>query len=339
MCTSIYTKAKDGSYLLSRTMDFSLPLEPSPIFLPREYQWNSLVSLVNEKEVSNKYGFIGAGRFLGTGYFVADGVNEHGLAAAELYLPGNAIYQEYSNQDKKNLAPHELIMWILGNFKTIDELAKEITNVCIVEEKVPVLDIVTPLHWIITDQSGRCVVIEPTEAELRIKENLVGVMTNSPNIEWHIQNLRNYLNARPKQYDSAYFGEFEATPFSQGTGTSGLPGGFTPPERFIRAAFFKQHINMPNDEEENVNNAYHILNTVRIPKGIVVTTQDTEDYSLYVGSMCNTSKTYYFTTYENHRIVKLVLTDELLAEKEAKVFEYKSKTEPFLDLNAASKKK
>ena len=296
MCTSIYTKSTDGSYLLSRTMDFSYPLDPSPVFLPRNYQWDSLA---NEKTIANKYGFIGAGKFLGTGYFVADGVNEHGLAVAELYLPGDAKYQDYSETGKINLAPHELIIWISENFRTISELSAEISKINIVEEKVPVLNFVAPLHWIITDDEGRCVVIEPTEKELKIKVNPVGVMTNTPNIEWHIENLRNYLHVRPKQYDPVNFGGFEATAFSQGTGTMGLPGGYTPPERFVRAAFFKEYIDEAKTEEENVNNAYHILSTVRISKGIVVTSSGSKDYSLYVGSMCNTSRSYYLTTYEN----------------------------------------
>ena len=330
MCTSIFTKTLDDNYILARTMDFSYPLNPDPVYIPRNYAWTSGA---DDKERTVDYGFIGAGRCLGATYFVADGVNEHGLSAAELYLPGEVQYQDYTESGKNNLAPHEIILWLLGNCKSVDDVEAGIANINIVDTPVPVLNFTTPLHWIITDTTGRCVVIEPTEKELRIKENPVGVMTNPPLLEWHIENLRNYLDVRPKQYDSATFGEFTANAFSQGTGTSGLPGGYTPPERFVRAAFFKEHIEPAKNEAMGINNAYHILNTVRIPKGVVVKTDGSEDYSLYVGCMCNNSKSYYFTSYDNYQITKLTLDDELLAKTEPVVFKYDSENEAFNVLN------
>ena len=330
MCTSIFTKTENGEYILSRTMDYSFPLDATPIYIPRKYQWKTTV---NEKQFTCDYGFIGAGRLLGDNYFVADGVNEHGLSVAELYLPGEAVYQDYEDSSKMNLAPHEVILWLLGNVKSINELRQIVTNINIVEAKAPMLNIVTPLHWIITDEQGECVVIEPTEKTLKIKENPVGVMTNTPLLEWHIENLRNYLNVRPKQFEPITIGDYVANPFSQGTGTLGLPGGFTPPERFVRAAFLKEFIAPAKTEEEGINNAYHILNTVKIPKGVVVTAANTEDYTLYTGSMVNNSRTYYFSSYENHQIGKLTLDDQLLTHTDPIVFNYQNKQEGFDDLN------
>lgn len=318
MCTSIFTITKDSKHLLSRTMDFSYPLEPNPIYLPRDYRW---ISATNNDEYTNQYGFVGAGRLLDDSYFVADGVNEKGLCIAELYLPNEVHYSDSVHENHVNFAPHEFILWVLGNFATIAELEGKLADVRLIAQSVPVLNIITPLHWIITDKTGRCVVIEPTEETLVIKDNPIGVMTNSPRIEWHITNLSNYLHIRPQQFDAVKFGNYEANAFSQGTGTLGLPGGFTPPERFVRAAFLKEHILQASSEVEGVTNAYHILNTVRIPKGIVVTPENTDDYSQYVGTMCNESLTYYYSSYENYQITKVTLTEQLLASKEPITFE------------------
>lgn len=329
MCTSIFTKTDNGDYILSRTMDYSIPLDANPIYIPRDYEWQTGV---NNKSFKTDYAFIGAGRLLGDNYFVADGVNEKGISVAELYLPGEVDYQEEDTK-KINLAPHEVILWLLGNISSIDELTHKISQLNIVGLEAPMLNIVTPLHWIITDDEGSCVVIEPTEKELKIKQNPIGVMTNPPLLEWHIENLRNYLNVRPKQFDPIQFFDYTAKPFSQGTGTLGLPGGYTPPERFIRAAFFKKFIEPAKNEMEGINNAYQILNTVKIPKGIVVTQDGREDYTLYTGSMVNNSRTYYFSSYENHQICKLVLNDALLTHKKPIIFDEYQVHEVFQELN------
>ncbi len=317
MCTSIFTQTKDNKHLLARTMDYSFPLDFNVVYLPREYDWKSAA---DNAEHQAKYGVLGAGRSLGTSYFLADGVNEHGLAIAELYLPQKAVYQKELEDDKINLAPHEFITWALGQFKSISDLKKSLPKVNLFNVAAPLIDTITPLHWIVTDITGNCMVIEPTQKMLHLKENPVGVMTNTPLLEWHIENLSNYLNVRPKQYEPEKFGEYTSHAFSQGTGTLGLPGGYTPPERFVRAAFFKEHIDQAQSELEAVTNATKILSTVQIPKGIVVTTDGKEDYSQYTGMMCNESKTYYYTDYHNTRISKIEMTEELLTTTLPKVF-------------------
>lgn len=318
MCTSVFIKTKDNKHILGRTMDFTFPLDPNPLFIPRNHKWTSAVE---DTVFTTDYGFLGAGRLLGDAYFVADAVNEHGLSVAELYLPGNAVYQATPVEGKTNMAPHEFILWLLGNCESIADVESKLAAINLVEKAVPVLNFVTPLHWILSDTTGRCVVIEPTGPELKTQENPVGVMTNSPEFDWHVQNLRNYIDVQPEQFAPETFGSFVATAFSQGTGTRGLPGGYTPPERFVRATFFRQNIEPAANEIAGVSNIYHILATVRIPKGIVLTPEKQSDYSLYVGTMCNESRTYYFNDYDNNQIAKVALTDELLATTEPVIFE------------------
>lgn len=315
MCTSIFTKTEDNKHFLSRTMDFSFPIEGNPVFLPRDYSWH-----VFGKEMTNKYAMLGTGRGIAGNYIFTDGVNEHGLAIAELYLPG-VVYNKKDVKGKNNLAPWEFVNWVLGNCKSIDDLEKNLKNIRLIDKKIPIMNKSIPLHFILADVTGRIVVIEPTTGELKLKENPVGVMTNTPTLEWHIQNLRNYVHVQPKQCSPKDFGEFKATPFSQGTGTSGLPGGFTPPHRFVRAAFFKEYINEAIDEDEAITNIWQILNTVRIPQGVVIEDSEGEDYTQYLAAICLESRSFYYTTYENNQITKTQLTDELIEKGEIVIFE------------------
>ncbi|MGG5330652.1 choloylglycine hydrolase family protein [Enterococcus sp. AZ163] len=317
MCTSIFITTKDDKHVLSRTMDFSYPLNIGPMYFPRKHSW---LSDSDQAQRVNTLGFLGTGRETGGTYLVSDGVNERGISIAELYLPGEAVYQSSAKPGKINLCPQEFIMWVLGTIESLEELEEMLPFVNLVGKTIPELGVVVPLHWILTDTKGRSVVIEPTGSELSFKENPVNVLTNSPQLEWHIENLRNYLNVQPEQLPKVKFGEYEASPFSQGTGTSGLPGGYTPPERFVRAAFFKEHIEEAENEEEAVRNSLHILGTVKIPKGIVIETTGSPDYSQFISILCNESRTIYYQDYSSNSITKVSMTDELLKQEDIKEF-------------------
>ncbi|HFT5944974.1 TPA: choloylglycine hydrolase family protein [Listeria monocytogenes] len=308
MCTSFVLETLDGKHLLSRTMDFAFILEANPTISPRNYGWKSSTDGAN---YINRYAFVGAGRELDK-YIFADGLNEEGLSCASLYLPGEAVCAPAPVEGKINLAPQEFLLWLLGTCATIKDVEAKLSVINLVDQPVPLLGITTPLHWIFTDKSGRCVVIEPTETSLRIKENPVGVMTNTPRIEWHIENLRNYTGLQATQLAPVKFGEYMAKPFSQGTGTSKLPGGYTPPERFVRAAYLKENIIKAKNEEEAITNVWYVLNSVRIPNGAVIKESGDPDFTQYVASMCSESKTYYFTSYENNQINSVTLSKEVI---------------------------
>lgn len=321
MCTSIVLKTLDHKNLLSRTMDFAFDLEARPTICPRNYQWKSAV---DGTDFTGKYAFVGAGKEVEHLLF-ADGVNEHGLSCAALYLPGEAVYGPTAKPHKVNLAPHDFLLWILSNCKSMADLQKKLSSINLVDVEVSLLGITTPLHWIITDSTGQCMVIEPRDSLLKMQENPVSVLTNTPKLEWHISNLRNYIGINPAQFSSKMFGEFEAKPFSQASGTSILPGGFTPPERFVRVAYLKEYIKAAKNEEEAVTNVWHILNSVCIPNGVVIQENGCPDYTQYMASMCSESKTYYFSTCTNNQINSVELTQEIARNlTEPKTFDINS---------------
>lgn len=316
MCTSLTIESENGHHFLARTMDFGFELGGKPIVIPRNYEQTYYFGNTEK----TRYGFVGTGRKLDD-YLFADGVNEKGLSIAELYYPREASYQSEVTDGKINLAPHEFIMWVLGQISSIEELKNRISEVTIVNAEIALLGLVPPLHFIVSDQTGETVVIETNDQKLTIKPNPVGVMTNSPELEWHLKNLNNYLFLKPTNHATQHIGEWTVHPFGQGSGTFGLPGGFTSPERFVRTVYMRALAEKGQTVEEALTTIFHILNGVTITKGVNIKDDGASDYTQYRAAFNLDELTYYFNPYETPEVFSVSLTEELVSQSEPKEFE------------------
>lgn len=184
------------------------------------------------------------------------------------------------------------------------------------------LGIVLPLHFIVTDSSGKTVVIEPQGGPLVVKENPFKVMTNSPELEWHVKNMNNYLGLQPHNFSKKKFGEQEVVPFGQGSGTFGLPGGYTSPERFIRAAYLREYAKVTETPEEAVLLILNILGNVKIPRGVNIKDDSLDDYTQYIALFNTDERIYYLQPHDTNALFAVQLTEELLNLTEPKVFAY-----------------
>lgn len=305
MCTAITMQTSQSENFFGRTMDFSHPIEPALYVVPRQYEWRSLIS---DQTYVDRYSFISIGQQADhmLGFF--DGVNEKGLAAAVLYFEGYADYN-LPQTGKEALASLDVLHYILGRCGSVEDVKSALHGVRIIGIPDPVTQRAAPLHWIATDRSGRSIAIEQTAQGLQIIDNPIGVLANSPDVHWHLTNLRNYLGVSVTQGQQAQWGDVTLTPFSQGAGTMLLPGGFSSPERFVRAAFLKTHVPIPSHRTEAVLTCFNIMNSVTIPKGIVITNRGTDDYTKYTAFMNTATGEYFFKTYENHQIRRARLSD------------------------------
>ncbi|MCJ1978204.1 choloylglycine hydrolase family protein [Pseudolactococcus paracarnosus] len=311
MCTSLTYQTQDGDLFLARTMDYGEVLDGRPVFLPRQFEVDTIFC----GQQASKYAILGAGSTEQGQVLIADGFNEHGLAVAELYFANEIVLEEKPLPNKINLAPHELITYLLGNFKTLAEIDQAIAGIALVvpNNGLPAL----PLHFILSDKTGQAAVIEARGGELCLIDNPVGVMTNTPNLDWHIRNLNNYLHIQPQAFSNKQFGNVTASPFSQGTGSQGLPGSYTPPDRFVRAAFGRQYLPTPTTLNEAVTTIFHILDMVAVPKGVNLTAEGVSDYTQYTGIMSMTERAYYMTTYENRTVYRMAMTDEMITNQKS----------------------
>ncbi|MFD1418589.1 choloylglycine hydrolase family protein [Companilactobacillus keshanensis] len=328
MCTSISYEALDGAKFLSRTMDFAFELNGVPTFLPREYEW---ISSFDKKTYQADYAILGTGAKYGSNYMVADGFNEYGLSAAELYFAHKAKYDTEPTPGSINLVSEEFLLWALGNNKSIAELKENIKNVHIIESDSGVMGKNQPLHWIFSDLSGATYVLEPEGDGLILQEDKTGVMTNTPDYSWHETNLANYLGAQPNNFGAKKFGDLEVEPLGQ-NGTFRLPGGYTAVDRFIRTAFNREVIEKPVDAKEAVNTIMHILDSVDVPKG-ANTKPDGSSYTQYQSIHDMTNRIMYYIPYANRNTFKVSMTDEMInAQKTPKEFPV-NMTQEFKELN------
>ncbi|GLC83184.1 choloylglycine hydrolase family protein [Lacrimispora brassicae] len=300
MCTAITLKSQQGETFFGRNMDFSYDIDPHLYIVPKNYQWDNVL---NMEKICNTYRFIGIGQELDGILAFFDGVNEMGFAAATLYFAGYAKYDTMPDQESgEQIASFDFLHYMLGRCADIDDLRQLLENLSIVGFEDPVTQTVAPLHWIAVDRSGECVVLELTEKGMEVIGNPIGVMANSPDFQWHMTNLRNYMEASPYQSEEVYWGSVHLTPFGQAGGTQLLPGGFTSPERFVRAAYLKSFIPIPQDRTEAVVSCFHVMESVTIPKGAVITRLNTYDYTKYTAFINTATCEYFFKTYDNIQV-------------------------------------
>ena len=192
---------------------------------------------------------------------------------------------------------------MLGNFATVDEVKAAVGDVVVWGETVPQLGSFAPLHYVVHDASGKSIVIEYVDGKLHVYDNTVGVLTNSPTYEWHIQNLRNYVNLTAVNAKPVKIGNVTYAGTGQGSGLHGLPGDPTPPSRFVMAAATAYLADKPKDAAEALIVAEHLINRVDIPKGLVRDYSQggkpMGDYTQWTTFRDHANKIYYWKTYND----------------------------------------
>ncbi|WP_099469427.1 linear amide C-N hydrolase [Konateibacter massiliensis] len=299
MCTAMTLQSKSNELFLGRTMDFSHDIMPQLYIIPRSYTW---YNTLDNSQISDSYQFIGLGQELDGIFGFFDGVNEKGFAGAALYFAGYAQYDTVPRNGSTPVASVDFLHYILSRCASLGELQTLLKGITIIGIPDPVTNTVAPLHWIVTDRSGACAVIEATDKGIEMINNPIGVMANSPNFNWHMTNLRNYMETSPKQTEKVFWDSVPLTPFGQAAGTITLPGGFTSPERFVRTTYLKSHLPKPEDSPEAIAAGFHILGNVSIPKGAVISNRSTYDYTKYTAFINTSTCEYFYRTYDDMTI-------------------------------------
>lgn len=302
-CTGITLKPKDGSHVVARTIEWGgSNLNSRYVIVPRGYTQRSLIpGGTDGMSFTARYGYVGLA--VEQDEFTAEGLNEAGLSAGLFYFPGYGQYEAYDPALKESsIADLQLVPWILGCCSTIDEVKEAIAGIRIIN----IDPRASTAHWRFADASGRQIVLEVIEGKPVFYENTLGVLTNSPEFDWHLKNLNNYVNLYPGTTPTHRLGAATLSSFGAGSGFLGIPGDVTPPSRFIRAAFYQATAPQQETALESILQSFQILNNFDIPIGIETaegeTAVDIPSATQWTSATDITGRIIYYRTMYNSTI-------------------------------------
>ena len=306
MCTAITYQS--GCHYFGRNLDLEYAYQEAVTITPRNYHFRFRL----QDTIANHYAMIGMATVVDGYPLYYEATNEKGLSMAGLNFPDIATYLP-AKADKVNVTPFEFIPWILGQCDTLASARDAVEKINLVNIPFSEAFPLTPLHWIISDKTGS-ITIEPMPDGLHIFENPIGVLTNNPPFDYHLYNLRNYLNISPEPATNR-FSDFDIKPYSNGMGAIGLPGDFSSASRFVKAAFVKLNSVSNADEVSSVSQFFHILSSVAMPRGSVRIGDQNE--ITHYSCCCNTDQgIYYYTTYDNSTITGIAMHRENLEDSQ-----------------------
>jgi len=283
-----------------------------------------------------EYGFLAMNAF-NVDVVASNGMNTQGLTTGTMVLAKSQYQAVPISEGKPNgtntLYYPFLTTWILSNCQncqdvidglTVDELTLSedskltLSSSSSAKDKLIVIDPFDTIpdafkfHFPVQDKDGNSIVLEFVDGKLHISDlNPIGVLTNDPVIAWQQENvINNYADISPVNVQGTDHLGFPGHNFTcktnaQGTGFEDLPGSSTPVARFVRASMMTNFAFPVADGIAASNLAFHILNTVDIPKGTSRETAKPElgknqivsDYTQWVTVSDLSNKKFYVRMY------------------------------------------
>ena len=274
-CTTILVTDESGRGYHGRTLEYSSLLPMDMTYFPAGTKVvSSTASGKDGLTFDTKYPILGMSfQVLPSAKQVAfaEGVNDQGVSFSANWLTGTDS-PAVSKEDARILAASDLGAWVLGNFKSVEEVKEAMRNgqtefwvpVSPLDPEAPL-----PLHYAINDKSGNSIVVEFTDGKLNLYDNPVGVMTNGPEFPWHLKNLQNYTFTNVNK-DTGQLGKLKLQTQDGGIALTALPSAETSQGRFVKAAFYANYVRKAKTPDEAVTTLAHLMNNFDRPYDLTV---------------------------------------------------------------------
>lgn len=260
--------------------------------------------------VATKYPVVGVKAGVIPGNVLLEGQNAVGLGMSGNFLPGFTQYQTVTPQDRNYVSILDFGAWALGNHASVAEVRAALPTFKVwTDPSLPTGPTPPTLHFVFTDRSGAGLVVEYVGGKLTMHDNAAHVLTNAPTYDWHLTNVRNYLNLTTVGLPSRQVGTANVTAIGQGGGLVGIPGDYTPPSRFVRAAFLRHNVPQPATATDAAQAIAHVLNNVDIPLGVAQSNEGGQlisDYTQWIAIKDLTNNRLMIADYD-HRTSYLTL--------------------------------
>ncbi|WP_462326049.1 linear amide C-N hydrolase [Desulfoplanes sp.] len=314
-CTGVCLVGEDKTAVFGRTQEWGkFDLHGKAGVIPRDTLFQGTTPQgENGLRWYARYGFVGT---LLLDRVFCTGLNEKGLAGAFFYHEGFAKYADFNTEKTgRSLAPTDILPFVLSSFSSLKEVREGLKQVQVVNVVDPDLHKTLPVHLMITEPGGDCMVIEFKDGRPTFFNNPVGVIANSPGFDWHLTNLRNYGFLSQKPFSIKKWGELEITPLAAGSGLLGLPGDYTSPSRFVRATVLSQTSRPTKGGLDTVQEVFRILDSFQLSASQSEGTEadkGDKDKALPAGTQYTVvtdtnNRVIYYHTMFNRRIRKIDL--------------------------------
>jgi len=308
-CAEFFLRSKDQGVTTGRSMEFAIDLKSEIMTQPKGTFNQGYYPPGHQADVLSwisKYDIVCAA---GNGIdMCSDGMNSEGLSFSALLLPGYTFYDYKNPRDPYVVSNIMLGNWILGTFKSTKDVRDAINY-----ERFPVVfnqifnNLQVDLHYSIIDSTGDAIIIEYLKEGRKIYNNTIHVLTNSPPYDYHMHNIKNYIHLSKYTVDKVTLGDNVLKNIGLGNGLLGIPGDLSPPSRFVKAAYYTHFANTPEVDTsiEATNLAFHILNSMDIPTGVVGSKHNNSilfDISQWIIVKDLKNKIVYFRGYQYQSI-------------------------------------
>ncbi|MBO5670982.1 MAG: linear amide C-N hydrolase [Clostridia bacterium] len=288
MCTAV-SLTHENNHFFARTLDLEYHYNESVTLAPRRYPF----TFTDGTHTADHPALLGMAYVMDGYPLYYDAMNEHGLCMAGLAFPHFCTYAPRDAQrDSHRIAPFELIPYVLTHSRTVGDARGLLSGSALTD--IPFSDALPnqPMHWMIAD-SHACAVLETDETgAICWYDNECGVMTNSPPFLRQTAVFSQYHHLTPYPKLDAETGHL-----MRGMGAVGLPGDWSSPSRFIRAAFLRRHMRC-----DTANTAFSLLDSVKVPRGASYTEDGKPIVTVYSAVMDVRQMSYYYRTEEHPHV-------------------------------------